>query len=87
MIFEPENEILIVKCGLPESKLFFVDWKQKKVLSHDGDLSTNEKILDIQINPHNISQILLLKQNSVEIVEFTKNDFIFFNKGNAKVCV
>ena len=80
MRFEPENELLVLKCGLPECELVFVDWKNKNLLKTDQSLKSDKGLRDFKFNTQKPSQLLLLWKDRLEVVELDRSHFVFRKK-------
>ena len=76
MDYKPEQDLLILQCGLPEMSLVLVDWGNKEVLQTNSDLSLGSDFVKLKFNPLKQNQILILKKNSLQKLELERRDFL-----------
>lgn len=89
MDYEPEQDLLVLQCGLPEMSLVLIDWKKKEVLKANSDLSLDADFVQLKFNPLKIGQMLVIKKKSVLRLDLERRDFLVkedhFEKVNKKL--
>lgn len=76
MYFEPEQELLILQCGLPRMGLLMVDWKSKEVFQTDLDLTLDDSFVKLVFNPIKSSQVLLVQKHSIQKLALHRKEFL-----------
>lgn len=76
MDYEPEQDLLILQCGLPEMALLLIDWPAKQVLRTNLELPVGPDFVKVQFNPLRIDQLIIVKRTSIEKLILKKKDFL-----------
>lgn len=76
MDYEPEQDLLIIQCGLPEMGLLLVDWPAKQVLRTNLELPIDEDFVKLRFNPLRNDQLIMVKKNSLDKLTLEKKDFL-----------